>query len=77
MERQVCEISRWFNEDEAAEIAYLFAAAPDLLAACRSLLSAERLADEFGVDSNETIEALTGASRMARAAIAKAGGGEK
>ena len=56
--------------------ARLIAAAPDLLEACRQFLAAERLADEFGVDGAETIEALIEASELARVAIAKAGGRE-
>ena len=54
--------------------ARLIAAAPDLLAACQEFLAAERIADEFGIDDNRTIEALVDTSNLARNAIAKTKG---
>ena len=74
MERQVCEISRWFNEDETAEIAYLFAAAPDLLAACEAalwLLGTDADRRDVGDLRLTSVYEVPGALR---AAIAKARG---
>ena len=68
VERQVCEITRWFNRAEAAEIAHLFAAAPDLLEACiqamRHLRELQRV-DGSGVDP-AVIFILSGAIGKAR-----------
>lgn len=62
------------EDDLWRKIAHQIVSVPDLLAACLKFLYAERLADEFGIDDDETIDALIEVTELVSVAVAKARG---
>ena len=75
IEREVCgrvwhiaQVGKALSEDEAREIGWLFAAAPDLLAACEAVVA-------WDEEVRSTGHGFTLDMRPIRAAIAKARGG--